>query len=145
MLWKCKIKYKGKTNYTESIQYSDGPLTLIDPNIESAIIERYAYEIKHIYQPFVLTMNGDTFIFPNGIKVHPKTTQHVIIWERWKPKEQKEQQVWKFESVSFKGEFYKVRKIGNKITCDCPGVWRSKDRTCKHIKEVQQILAPKTV
>jgi len=140
MLWKCKIKYTGETNYKEEIRYSEGPLQLDSSNIESAIVGRYTYKVKHIYQPFVLTLGENTIIFPNGIRVHPQTTQNDIIWEKWKPKEQKEQQVWKFESVSFKGEFYKVKKMGDRITCDCPGVWRSKDRTCKHIKEVKQLL-----
>lgn len=144
MLWKCKIKYKGEANYTESIQYSEGPITLTDPNIESAIVERYTYKVKHIYQPFVLTLGENTIIFPNGIRAHPQTTQNDIIWEKWKPKEQKTSQVWEFESSSFKGEIYKVKKSEDRITCSCPGVWRSKDRTCKHIKEVQQMLASKT-
>jgi hypothetical protein len=46
---------------------------------------------------------------------------------------------WMFESSSGDG-FYKVRQNGVKLTCNCPGSWRAKDRRCKHIKEVEQLI-----
>lgn len=145
MLWKCKIQYEGESEYKEEIRYSEKELQLDSSNIKSAIVKRFTYNLKHIYEPFILTFGEDKFIFPNNIKVHPQTTKDDIVWERWKSKEQDENpQVWKFESVSSKGDFYKVKRYKNKITCSCPGVWRAKDRICKHIKQVQQLLTNQT-
>ena len=146
MLWKYKIQYEGESEYREEIHYSEKELQLNSSNIKSAIVERFTYNIKHIYEPFILTFGEEKFIFPNNIKAHPQTTKDDIVWEKWESKEHNiAQQEWKFESSSYKGDFYKVKKHGNKITCSCPGSWRAKDRTCKHIKQVQQMLASKAI
>ncbi len=44
---------------------------------------------------------------------------------------------WKFESSSGGGTYTVKQTKTGKLICDCPGVWRSKDRKCKHIKEVE--------
>jgi hypothetical protein len=80
---------------------------------------------------------------PEGVECEPDTTfDDIEVIENYSSlKDNSEQtltleQTWAFKSSSSDG-VYTVRKNMNKIKCDCPGVWRSKDRRCKHIKEVE--------
>jgi hypothetical protein len=34
------------------------------------------------------------------------------------------------------GGKYQIQKIGDTYKCNCPGYYRSKDRICKHIKQI---------
>ena len=82
--------------------------------------------------------NGQKYIIPLWIKVHPKTTYSDINWIKPEVKKiEPEKNTWKFESSSAPGTFYIVKQSGLKLSCNCPGVWRSKDRRCKHIKQVE--------
>ena len=51
----------------------------------------------------------------------------------------REKRTWKFDSASSNG-FYIVRENMGRLYCNCMGVWRAKDRRCKHIKEVEKEL-----
>ena len=146
MLWKCKIKYEDSNEWIEEIRVSNGPLQLNTKNITASIVTRLTYIVKNtIIQPIVYKsyQNDKTYIVPVWMEVHPETTQDDIIWERFKPKPKEqpsEKKTFQFESSSDKGTFYVVKVNGTKVMCNCPGVWRSKDRTCKHMKQVKQEL-----
>jgi len=140
MLWNVKIKYKGSTEYKEDIIYSDGPLKLDTKDIVSSVATRLIYRSNNqTLPPHLITVRDKKYIVPEWKEVHPLTTKDDIIWE--KPVEKViEEKTFKFESSSEKGMFYKVRVKGAKISCNCQGVWRAKDRTCKHMKQVKQEL-----
>lgn len=140
MLWNVKIKYEGSTEYKESVVCSDGPLKLDTKDIRSSIVNRLTYTSKSkSHPPHLVVLNDKKYIIPDWIEVHPLTTFDDIIWN--KPSEKPiEEKTFKFESSSEKGMFYKVRVIGSRVSCTCPGVWRSKDRSCKHMKQVKQEL-----
>ena len=104
-------------------------------------VHKYVYEHPYLSPSLFTDSKGNKFITPGWIPVLPETTYNDIEWI--KPeiiKEKQEPQTWKFESSSDPGSFYIVRKAGETLKCSCPGVWRSKDRRCKHIKEVEQKL-----
>jgi hypothetical protein len=101
---------------------------------------------KHPYLPIAIARFFDkTVIMPAGIECDPETTlDDIIVVETeveiklTEPK-LKEEKTWKFKSSSSDG-LYVVRENMGKLSCDCPGVWRAKDRRCKHIKEVEKEL-----
>jgi len=101
-------------------------------------ITRFKYKHDHpVYPPlFFVDKNGDKYLVPSWIKVHPKTTKDDI---EWKPKTFPKPKTWKFESSSSPGLIYVVKKVGDKITCNCSGFWRSKGN-CKHVKSVKKGL-----
>ena len=81
---------------------------------------------------------------PAGIPCHPKTTLDDIIEIDLNPtvveeKKPREKHTWKFTSASSEGS-YTVRENMGKLSCNCMGFWRAKDRRCKHIKEVEKEL-----
>ena len=146
MLWNCKIKYEGSDEWVDEIRVSDGPLRLDTKNITASIVTRLTYTVKDtVIPPMIYKSYQDhkTYIVPVWMEVHPDTTRDDIVWERFKPKPQEqpaEKKTFQFESSSDKSVFYTVRVNGTKVTCNCPGVWRAKDRTCKHMKQVRQEL-----
>ena len=133
-----EITYTNKyITYTEGTIRSYKP----SPSMYSCSGRLFKYEFEHAYLSPALFTNdkGEKFIVPSWQKVHPKTTLNDIIVTRPVKKAEApiEKNTWKFESSSEPGHFYTVRKSGLKYTCNCPGVWRSKDRRCKHIKQVE--------
>ena len=144
MLWNCKIKYVGSEEWVEEIRVSEGALQLDTKDIQAAVSTRLTYTVKDTAIPptiFKSWRDGKTYISPTWIEVHPETTKDDIVWIPFQPKPKpEEKKKFQFESSSEKGMFYTVRVNGIKITCDCPGVWRAKDRTCKHMKQVRQEL-----
>jgi hypothetical protein len=50
-----------------------------------------------------------------------------------------EKETWKFESSSEPGHFYTVKQSGLKLTCNCSGFFRCRDKNigCKHCQEVR--------
>ena len=120
-------------------------------NIKSSITQRFKYEIETLIPPVLYDspISGERYILPSWTKVHPDTQLSDIEWTRWVSKEEvkvKKQEskkiinTWKFESSSEPGNFYTVTLSGGGVKCNCPGVWRSKTRTCKHMKKVQELL-----
>jgi len=99
----------------------------------------FKYEYKHPYIPpslITFPTNGEKYIMPGSIKVHPKTELSDIRWIKPKKKVEKvEKETYTFESSSGSG-VYTVTKIGDKIKCSCFGYVRSKGN-CKHVKEVR--------
>ena len=133
------ITYTNKfLKYSKSTSYGFKPSkSLVSQGV---YVFRYTYE-HHSLPPtlFVSPVSGKKFIVPTWQEVHPQTTLADIEWIKpTKPIEiPVEKNVWKFESSSDPGHYYTVRQSGLKFTCNCPGVWRSKERKCKHIKQVE--------
>jgi hypothetical protein len=107
---------------------------------------KYTYEHPTI-PPTLHVKNGKKYILPSNQEVILETTMDDIEWIKIdpinrvivynKPKPIQAPTTWEFESSSSPGQFYTVRLLGKTYKCNCPGVYRSKDRICKHIKEVQ--------
>jgi len=102
----------------------------------------FKYEYVHPTLPPTLLksfITGKTYIVPTWQEVHPETTLKDIEWIKpAKVEVPVEKNTWKFESSSDPGHFYTVRQSGLRLSCNCSGFWRAKDRRCKHIKEVEQ-------
>ena len=135
-----EITYKNKfLVYKEGTSYGFKPQS----SLISHASRLFKYDYEHHMPPTLYTshVDGQKYIVPTWQKVHPKTTLKDIEWI--KPEVVKpvvEKNTWKFESASDPGHFYTVRQTGIKLTCNCSGFWRAKDRRCKHVKEVEQKL-----
>jgi hypothetical protein len=104
----------------------------------SVKVFKYKYENPYMGPTLFTDNKGQKFITPGWIPVVPETTYNDIDWIKPKVAKVKEEaQTWKFESSSDPGTFYMVRKVGETYKCSCPGVWRSKNRKCKHILKVE--------
>ena len=120
------------------IAYSEGGYTLDSPRVKTSIVKLFKYKVESRLKPGIAKVKGKTFITPGWVPCHPKTELSDINWIQKVPKEEKLKEIdtWRFKSSSGDGE-YVTKKNGFKYTCNCPGVWRAKDRECKHIKEVK--------
>jgi hypothetical protein len=128
--------------YSESTSYGFKPSKSIISN--GVYVFKYTYE-HHSLPPtlFVSPVSGKKFIVPIWKEVHPQTTLADIEWIKpVKVEVPVEKGTWTFESSSEKGIFYKVTKQGDKLTCNCSGFYRCKDRNkgCKHVQEVRKQL-----
>jgi len=129
--WKCGFM-------EDFIAYSEGNYN-IDPKIvKISVVKVFKYKIESRLKPGIAKVKGKTFITPGWVPCHPKTELSDINWIQKVPKEEKLKEIdtWRFKSSSGDGE-YVTKKNGFKYTCNCPGVWRAKDKECKHIKEVK--------
>ena len=131
--WKCGFM-------EDFITYSEGGYTLDSPQTKISIVKVFKYKIESRIKPGIAKVKGKTFITPGWVPCHPKTELNDINWIQKVPKEEKLKEIdtWRFKSSSGDGE-YVTKKNGFKYTCNCPGVWRAKDRECKHIKEVKNV------
>jgi hypothetical protein len=129
--WKCGFM-------EDFIAYSKGGYTIDSPQTKISIVKVFKYKIESRLKPGIAKVKGKTFITPGWIPCHPKTELSDINWIQKVPKEEKLKEIntWRFKSSSGDGE-YVTKKNGFKYTCNCPGVWRAKDKECKHIKEVK--------
>jgi len=103
-------------------------------------IKPFKYEFEHPYMsPFLIVKDDVKYMLPGWIKVHKNTTFDDIDIIR-KKEEKVEIIEHKFKSSSSNKE-YVVRQVGEKLSCSCPGFWRSKDkeRGCKHIQSLKNI------
>jgi hypothetical protein len=118
--------------------YSKGAFELDSTNISISIVRPFQYEVESVLKPGIANIQGKKFITPGFLSCHPNTELSDIKWiQKISKKEQvKEIDTWRFKSSSGDGE-YVTKRNGFKYTCNCPGVWRAKDRECKHIKEVK--------
>jgi hypothetical protein len=101
---------------------------------------------KHIHSlpPVLFTsiFNGKKYIVPGWKEVPTTTTSKDIEWVKVKV-EIKKTEIKTFEFPSSSGsEIYITRRYINpdgsiKYGCNCPGVWRSADKKCKHIKSLE--------
>jgi hypothetical protein len=140
MLWKLTTTNK-YGNLRSRIVHSNGPLTIgqgFGPFVGASL---FRYQSKKSYFGiFKSPVDGKHYLTPDWTEVIEGTTiNDVIHIPEVKVEIPKETDEWLFESSSSPGQFYKVRKIGATYKCNCPGVWRSKDRECKHIKSVKNV------
>ena len=136
------ITYTNKfLKYSKSTSYGFKPSKSLTS--QGVYVFKYTYE-HHSLPPTLVVLSGQKYIMPTWQKVHSETTLADIEWIKpVKPVEVPvEKNVWKFESSSEKGIFYKVTKQGDKLTCNCSGFYRCKDRNkgCKHVQEVRKQL-----
>ena len=135
MLW--KLTTANKYGHLRSrIVYSEGALTIgrgFGPFVGA---KRFRYESRTPYHGILTSpIDGKKYLTPDWKEVLPETTLADIVYIAPEPVKEKPTE-WTFESTS-SDAIYKVRYNGLKLTCNCPGVWRAKDRRCKHIKEVE--------
>jgi hypothetical protein len=92
---------------------------------------------------YISNIDGKTYIVPGWKEVHPKTTLNDIKWVREKIEVSKtEVEIFQFQSSSG-SEMYITKKYTNtdgsiKYGCNCPGIFRAKNRKCKHILELEK-------
>ena len=123
----------------ESSRFSYTP----DGKTKSVSIQRIMYKHEHWMPPAFTNMGGKKYLLPKWVEVHPETQSSDVLWERPKPKVRETKMITKmFTSKSNPDITYEARKVTlptKEVTysCNCPGVWRSKTRECKHIKELK--------
>lgn len=100
----------------------------------------FKYDYNHpLLPPTILKLSGKTYLMPLWKEVVKGTTINDIEWT--KPvKKQTITEEFKFKSAT-SSSTYTTKKFTKpngeiKYSCSCPGVWRSKDRKCKHIKSI---------
>lgn len=103
-------------------------------------VSAFKYDYKHpLLPPTLLKMNGKTYVMPMWKEVVAGTTLNDI---KWVKPEVKKTVVEEFQFASSSSSLlYTTKKFTKpsgeiKYSCTCPGVWRSKDRKCKHIKSL---------
>jgi hypothetical protein len=121
-------------------------LTIKNPTAYGRLfgVRVFKYDYEHAYMaPAIFTSptNGKKYIIPAWIEVHPETTLADINWIKPEIKiTEPKKTEWSFESSSGNG-FYAVRynSLGV-LACNCMGYYRSKERKCKHVKQVENDL-----
>lgn len=133
-LW--QVTYKGRTR----IMHTDGPLKL-PGSLSGLWAKRFKYKYEHpVMPPMVWEKDNKTYLMPLWKEVVKGTTVNDIEWI--KPEKKKTiVEEFKFESAT-SGSLYTTKKFTKpdgeiKYSCTCPGVWRAKDRRCKHIKSLE--------
>ncbi len=153
MLKESWIVYKDGTVETKIISLKDGEVFSVKPqkdNIQHAGVRTFKYRVpKHKYLPKAIVRFGNkTLIYPSQIPCHPDTTlddiieevEETVVEQETSTLVVEEKKTWEFESSSGDGKYFvSLNKFGNP-KCNCPGVWRAKDKRCKHIKEVEKEL-----
>lgn len=147
-LWEFSNQNKHKNWRTRIIYVEKGKSLVIPSGFGNTFSSRFKYIHTHPILPPCLTKNqkGEVCIIPGWKVVHPNTTLEDIKWEKpstIKIERKVEKNEWLFESSSTPGDFYRVRQMGTKLTCDCSGFFRVKDREkgCKHVQQVRKDLA----
>lgn len=141
-LWKFSNLNKYGTLRSRIISWPDNKPFSYNPKGFGWFVgaRRFRYDHEHMYPPAIFTspVDNQKYIVPGWQKCHPDTQLSDVNWIKPEIKKvEPEKNTWKFESSSTPGSFYIVRQTGPKFTCNCPGVWRAKDRRCKHIKEIE--------
>jgi len=142
---KHKVSILGQEiTYTNKfITYTKGTTRSYKPtsSLISCASRLFKYEFEHAYltPSLYVDSKGNKYIVPSWQKVHPETTLNDIEVTRPVKKSEipVEKNTWRFHSESNPEHYYTVRQSGLKMTCDCPGYWRSKIRKCKHILQVE--------
>jgi hypothetical protein len=126
--------------HTEGTSYGFKPSS----SLIGSSSQLFKYDYEHpILAPTLYESKGQKYIIPSWIKVHPKTTYSDINWIKPEVKKiEPEKNSWKFESSSAPGTFYIVKQSGLKLSCNCSGFFRCKNRDigCKHCQEVRKTI-----
>lgn len=83
----------------------------------------------------IINISDKTYILPVWLRVPQDTTLDQIEWEKEIPTPKTDSNIIQVASSSGEGK-YQIQKLGDTYKCNCPGYWRSKDRICKHIKQI---------
>jgi hypothetical protein len=94
------------------------------------------YVTGGIIRPMLINLVDKLAIIPWWVNVPLNTTLDDIIWIREDNEPVQTQPEFIEIKSSSSNEKYRITKKINKYHCTCPGFWRSKDRVCKHIKQV---------
>jgi len=114
-----------------------------DGKTKSYAVQRIMYKQEHWMPPALVRIRDKQYLMPNWVEVHPEAQLSDIIWKRPERKVQKPDVTTKqFTSKSNPEITYTAKKTvlpTGKIqySCNCPGVWRSKTRECKHMKDMK--------
>jgi hypothetical protein len=93
------------------------------------------FKVKSFYPPMIINISDKTYILPVWVRVPNGTTLNQIEWEKEIPTPKPQSNIIEVDSSSGGGK-YQIQKIGDTYKCNCPGYYRSKDRICKHIKQI---------
>jgi hypothetical protein len=134
------IAWKKDGTKTDEIVYSETTSLSISPvkdNIHSSSVSVFKYEVEGLISPSIIESQGKTYIVPQWLEVHPKTTLKDIIHISPQAKETLPKIKLESESQSGLGQ-YKTTYNPNNGTyrCSCMGFFRSKGN-CKHVKELR--------
>ena len=93
-----------------------------------------------ILPPGLLVLGEKKYITPTWQEVPLDTKPEDIEWVKPIPVKVKEE-TFEFKSKSDPTITYVTKKFTNpngevKFSCNCPGVWRAKNRQCKHIQSI---------
>lgn len=131
-----EITYRGRTRIMSFDKAPSFPGSL-----SGLWVKCFKYKYEHpVIPPMVWEKDGKTYLMPLWKEVVKGTTVNDIEWI--KPVKKKTiVEEFKFESAS-SGSLYTTKKFTKpsgeiKYSCTCPGVWRAKDRRCKHIKSLE--------
>ena len=106
-------------------------------------VQRVMYKQDSWMPPAFVNVGGKKYLVPKWVEVHPEAQLSDVMWERPERKVEKPNVIIKkFTSKSNPDITYTAKKTilsTGKVqySCNCPGVWRSKTRECKHIKELK--------
>jgi len=148
MLKELVIEYGDGRKETKIVLNKDAEVSPLRDNITFCFCRPFKYKVdKHAYLPLAIArLYNKTVIMPAGIECHPETTLDDIEVIDNSPKEKpepkpREKRTWKFDSASSEGS-YAVRENMGKLSCNCMGYWRAKDREkgCKHMQQVRSWL-----
>lgn len=144
MLKRQIIIYKDGRKLDHIIYTDNSSPTIIYPkrdNIKHAFLTTFKYKITlKSNETVALIRFGDKkVLMPKNIEVHPQTTlddvEVINVRKNTKSKIKK----YTFKSSS-SDAVYTVKEIEGKLTCDCSGFWRVKDKSkgCKHVQQVRK-------
>tara|TARA_B100000524_G_C23407790_1_gene283071 strand:- start:123 stop:458 length:336 start_codon:yes stop_codon:yes gene_type:complete len=96
------------------------------------------FRYVHVFPPHFIKMKGKNYLVPLWLEVPDFI--NINNWEKYvefdsSPYRPKIETLAKFESKSSPGLFYLVKKVNNRIECDCPG-FKFRKGKCKHTKKV---------
>jgi hypothetical protein len=94
------------------------------------------YVTGGIIRPMLVNLVDKLAIIPWWVNVPLDTTLNDIVWIREDNESIQMQPEFIEIKSSSSNEKYRITKRIDKYHCTCQGYWRSKDRVCKHIKQV---------
>ena len=152
MLFKLSLEYGDGRCETEILYVEPGQQVRIQPQLDDIVFcgsKRFRYEVKkHPYLcKAIVRFRDKTFIYPEVIECHPKTTLDDIVEIDEKGETVEETIIkvvkpkpiikeWKFESSSGGGTYVVTETKPGVYRCNCMGFFRAKGN-CKHVKEVR--------
>lgn len=127
-------------NIRRRILYYEGQFTFNPRGLGKFVnVQSFKYKFTHPYmRPSFQIIKNKKYIIPGDIEVHPKTEFSDIEVIDIKKDKIVDKETWNVKSSNGK-DTYKVRRNGEKFTCNCGGWWRVKNKEigCRHVKEIR--------